>query len=521
MSITRRIAFGAAASWFSRGVTILLGLVLMPVLFRHLPKEELGIWLLLGQSWATMGILDLGVGVTLTRRIALAKGKSGGDPDAPLTQESLNEIADLVASGRRIYRFMALGVFAISWVSGFYYLRHLELHGLTHGVVWTAWTVLCACQALNVWATVWTCLLQGVGYVGWDAIIASFVQAGMLIGQIAAVLCGGGLVWLAVIAAASAILQRVLVRWLARRRKPELFSLAGRWNPGVLHGMMGLAFRAWLTAVGTVLVQNTDGFFIASAQGAENIPAFRAAFLVVLNLHMLASVFASSSSVFISHLWQAGDVRETQRVVRRNLRLGLSIMLCGSAAILAAGPALFNVWLGPERYVGWIVVALFVASFVLEQQSFVLSTGCRATNDEAFGGWMIAGGLLKIALAFLLMKPLGLAGLAVGTLLAQVFTAHWFVLYRSLQRLKITFASYLTGVAGPCCLVFGVAAGLSFLSVHFASQSADWLKLAAASTASGLVLLLSLWWLVLDANQRQRLAARMGWNPPLVKPAAK
>src|SRR3954469_2436271 len=104
MSITKRILFGAAASWFSRGVTIVLGLLLMPVLFRHLPKEELGVWLLLGQSWVAMGILDLGLAVTLTRRIALAKGKSGGDPDAALTPETQREIADLVAGGRRLYQ---------------------------------------------------------------------------------------------------------------------------------------------------------------------------------------------------------------------------------------------------------------------------------------------------------------------------------------------------------------------------------------------------------------------------------
>jgi hypothetical protein len=30
----------------------------MPVLFRHLPKEELGIWLLLGESWVALGILE-------------------------------------------------------------------------------------------------------------------------------------------------------------------------------------------------------------------------------------------------------------------------------------------------------------------------------------------------------------------------------------------------------------------------------------------------------------------------------
>ena len=61
----------------SRGLQILVGLILLPVLFHALPKEELGIWLLFGQSWAAMGILDLGLTVTLTRRIALAKGKGG------------------------------------------------------------------------------------------------------------------------------------------------------------------------------------------------------------------------------------------------------------------------------------------------------------------------------------------------------------------------------------------------------------------------------------------------------------
>src|ERR1041385_4800159 len=131
MSVTRRIAFGVAASWFSRGITILLGLVLLPVLFRHLPREELGVWLLLGQSSAAMAILDLGISVILTRRIALAKGKSGGDPNAPLTPETLQEIADLTEAGRRIYHVMSAGVFIVSWLAGFFYLHNLQLPYLT------------------------------------------------------------------------------------------------------------------------------------------------------------------------------------------------------------------------------------------------------------------------------------------------------------------------------------------------------------------------------------------------------
>src|SRR5687768_15331262 len=153
MSVTRRIAFGAAASWFSRGLTILLGLVLLPVLFRHLPREELGVWLLLGQSWAALGIFDLGFSAALTRRIAFGKGKAVGDPNAPLPDDALREIADLVSTGRRVYHGLAVFAFVFSFGAGFFYLHSLELSTVSPPYVWVAWGVLCLSQALGVWAT--------------------------------------------------------------------------------------------------------------------------------------------------------------------------------------------------------------------------------------------------------------------------------------------------------------------------------------------------------------------------------
>src|SRR5207302_11243561 len=142
----------------------------------------------------------------------------------------------------------------------------------------------------------------------------------------------------------------------------------------------------------------------AASKGVKGITAYHAAYLFVLILHMLAGVFASSSAVFVSHLWQAGQIAEVQRIVQRNLRLGISIILCGCAAIVASGESLFNLWLGPSNYVGLGVVALFAATFVLEQQTFIISTSSRATEDEAFAEVMIGGGLLKLGLALVLTK---------------------------------------------------------------------------------------------------------------------
>jgi O-antigen/teichoic acid export membrane protein len=510
MSVSRRILFGAAATWFSRGLTISLGLVLLPVLFRHLPKEELGVWLLLGQSWAAMGILDLGIGVTLTRRIALAKGKSGTDPNVPLTPETLREIADLTESGRRIYHVMSGGVFLVSWIAGFFYLNHLQLHDVSHTTVWIAWTILCASQAFAVWATVWTCLLQGVGYVGWDALIASFINAGTLITQIIAVLCGGRLVTLATIAATGALGQRWLTRWLAAKRRPELFSLQGHWNRKIMRGMPSLALRAWLTALGTVFIFNTDQFFIAASQGAEGIPAYRAAYLAVLNLNMLAVTFAAASSVFVSHLWQAREIAALHTIVRRNVRLGLLIMLCGGACLLSLGHRLFDVWLGPGRFVGYPTIIVFVVLLTLEAHSFIIVTSSRATEDEAFAAWSMAAGFLKLTASWILMRSFGLLGIAAGTLLAQLLTNHWYMVYRGLRRLGISLREHFARVLLPCATVFVAALISNGVLLQFARQQSPVVQVIESGAITALLFVGACWWLVLARSERTRLLGFIG-----------
>src|SRR5439155_21749797 len=97
--------------------------------------------------------------------------------------------------------------------------------------------------------------------------------------QIVVALAGGGLIGLAIVAAAGALLQRFLILGLARRKRPELFSIEGSWKPALLKGMAPLALKAWITCLGGAVVMNSDQWFIAGMQGAKQIPAYRAAYL--------------------------------------------------------------------------------------------------------------------------------------------------------------------------------------------------------------------------------------------------
>ena len=186
-----------------------------------------------------------------------------------LTDETLLEIADLVETGKRVYRALAVFAFVFSMGAGFFYLRTLHLGNVPFPQVWLAWSVICLSQALGVWANVWNAVLSGVGYVGWDAVLGSLASALTLLAQIIVVLLGGGLVALAVAAAAGALTQRFLMLGFARRRRPEIFTIHGRWKFALVKNMVPLALRAWLTALGYTLVMSSDQFFYCVLSGCQ------------------------------------------------------------------------------------------------------------------------------------------------------------------------------------------------------------------------------------------------------------
>jgi O-antigen/teichoic acid export membrane protein len=269
--------------------------------------------------------------------------------------------------------------------------------------------------------------------------------------------------------------------------------------------MVPLALRAWATGLGYTLVMSSDQFFIASFQGAKEIPAYRAAFILVINLHFVSGVFNGASQVFVSHLWQAGELEQIKALLRRNVLIGLLCMGCGGAVLIGLGPVLFDLWLRPGNFVGYPVLIVFFAIFVLEQHANVFGFFGRATGDEAYAWTSLGAGLLKIVLAFIGIKMFGLFGLALSTLVAQGVTNSWFMVYRAASRLNIPMGEHISKVLLPCALVFGVTLALvAGVKKLFADYFPAW-QIAAGTTVAGGVLLITLWALVLTTEHRARL----------------
>lgn len=508
MSASKRIALAVAFSWLSRAVTILATLFLLPILFRYMGKEELGLWFLLGNSQAFLGLLDLGITPTLTRHIALAKGKSGADPGVELTRESKQQIGDLVVTGRIILQGLAVAVFFIAWILGYSAIAQLELKEVSPQIAFWAWTLMCVGYAVGVWVSYLNCWLEGIGYVGWDSLIVTVTSLLTICTSIGAVLLGGGLLVLAAISVVTGLIQRFAMLAFIRWRSPELLAIPGQWNAEFAKAMVKPSLYCWLTSLGMFLILKTDQYFIALTSGTQDIPSYNAAYQLASNLRNLAISFALASSAFLSQMWQAGNLKAIQDLVIRNCRIGLLIMGCGVSFLLVSGKEVTNLWLGENIFIGYDVLLTFCIMFTFEVQNVCLMYSARATENEEYAIPSLGAGILNIAFTMMLIKPLGLWGVALGTLFAQMLTNNWYAVYRPLLRLRLSFKDYLSKVSLLWLIVI-LASLCTSSSIKFLlianGYNAPWIISIATAITCGVVFYLSVWSLVLTKQQKERI----------------
>ncbi|MBW4545024.1 MAG: lipopolysaccharide biosynthesis protein [Symplocastrum torsivum CPER-KK1] len=512
MSASRRITLAVAFSWLSRAVTILANLFLLPILFRFMGKEALGLWFLLGNSQAFLGLLDMGIAPTLMRHIALAKGKSGADPGVELTEESKQQIGDLVVTGRIILQWLAVALFFIAWASGYGLIGQLELKDVSPQTVFWAWTLMCLGYAVGVWVSYLDCWLAGIGYVGWNSLIMTVVSLLTILTSLGAVLLGGGLLMLAVISVVSGLSQRFAILGFIRWRTPEVLSLPGKWNAELAKAMVKPSLYCWLTSLGMFLILKTDQYFIALVSGTQAIPSYNAAYQLVSNLRNIAISFTLASSTFLSQMWQAGELNKINRLVIRNCNLGLIIMGCGVSFLLVAGKEVTDLWLGEDVFIGYQVLLTFCIMFTFEVQNVCLMYSARATENEEYALPSLGAGVLNIIFTMILIKPLGLWGVAMGTLLGQMLTINWYAVYKPLLRLKLYFIDYIEQVllVWLSSLIFSLLTSLMIKYYLLTSQyNNPWIIVITTATNCGLIFCITLWSMVLSKEQKDKISRRI------------
>jgi hypothetical protein len=145
----------------------------------------------------------------------------------------------------------------------------------------------------------------------------------------------------------------------------------------------------------------------------------------------------------------------------------------------------------------------------VDNQSVAISVAARATGEEIYAASSLMAGLLKIVLSVMLAKQFGLIGIALGTLIALGLTNHWYVPWRGLARLSYSRLGFVADVVIPSLGVGLLCAGTLAALMAMVDKPSRWLELGITFSWVGLFFLAGMWILVLEPQQKAKLALRL------------
>jgi O-antigen/teichoic acid export membrane protein len=408
----RRIVKTGLAQGLARGVGFLATLVVFPIVLDAIGKAEFGVWLTLAGVVTILSVFDFGVSNGSVSHLAAAYGS--GD------HERAGEIVSSV-----LVILTALG--AVVSVVGSAFAILIHWHSLVDSSVVSEadlrWSVIITVIAaglsfpLSLGARVQLAMQEGFLAAPWIALAAVFEVIGAIIVRE----LSPSLVWFtasfmgALVAGALGNCLAVFVFGPSFLR-PRLGAL--RWN--LVRRLTRTGGGFFLLAIAATVAYETDALVLTLVIG----PRAAADYGVGYRLFFLVPLV---SALFLGPLWPAyaeaharGDDAWVRSTFFKSLRISLLFSIGGAIGIALLQSTIIRAWLGHSIVLPTsLVVALssLLVVYACSGPVAMLLNGVGRIKFQVVTALMMS--LLNIGLSVFLASSIGLAGPALGTVIAQ------------------------------------------------------------------------------------------------------
>ena len=497
-SAPRAIRLGVWTGYLNLGVTWAIQLVMVPLLLHHLGSETYGLYAALTSVVGYFSLLTFGSSLTVPRYVADHAARGEGDA-----------LSRFVSTWFALYLAVALAGLAIGLAAAPLLGRLIAVPAGLAPVVAPAWRLVVGGWALGLAAGLFQSLLTGLGEVHLSNLASSARTALNLLFAAVILWAGGDLSDLLRGLLAAALLAGAGLWVLVRLAHPEIRitpSLAG-W--ATLRRSGGPAAYYFLMQFAALVVMGTDNIVISVFLGVGSVAAYAVAFQLYA---MATAALWSGVDVLLPFFARWGAQEDAERLRAAFLRATRYVM---SGTVLAAillaafGRSVIAWWVGPSMFVGERVLAVFCIMLLIAtpiHSAALVLAGLGRHRAPAIGGGIEA--VLNLGLSILLVRRLGVLGVAVGTLAAGLVTNAWIAPRAACRELRIHVGHYVRETIVPSLPAALVAGALAWLAGGLADRGP--LTGAAAIALTVAVYAATFWLVGLAPAERSEIRSLLG-----------
>jgi O-antigen/teichoic acid export membrane protein len=495
------LARNVSTRYLAFGVEAVLGLLILPLNVAHLGASAYGLWMLTASVTAYFSVLEFGLSGSLLKFVAHHRAKK--------EVNALNETLSTM-----LCVFAGAGVMAFA-VSGLIALAVDRVFHLAPEQVATARTVLLISGfhvAVGMTFGVFGAVINGFQRYDLNNVVGTVSSIAAAAVNVTVLLLGYGLIGVVAATTAVRLITFLIYRANAYRVFPGLVLRPSAFRPERLReltsfGMYMLAID-WANRVNFMMDALVIGAFLGTSAVAVWTVGQRLADVTLRLSNQLNDVLFPT---IVDNDAAARNAR-LRRIFIEATRLSLAAAIPLAGVLILMAAPLIHAWVGPG-FDGSVAIAQLLAAVVIIRVGTATSTtllkGAGHHRLVALSSSLCAAANLILSIA--LVKPFGIVGVAVGTVVPVSLVALFVIFPAGCRRVGLTIREAVVRAIWP-------AAWPALLMVLFVGSTRDWLSgsltaIAIESMLAGVVYIATFAFFGLDDHDRRLYLAKLTQLP--------
>jgi len=467
---------------------------LMPFIVRHLGDRAYGFWSLIATLIGYYDLLDLGMSSAASQYLSIAIGRGDRTEcravfNAGLRIKSLFGGIALLATG------------AIATAAPWLCHDPNDAHLFSKVIV-----ILGISASLGFPAKVYGGVLAAefrFDIQSWLAILQLAFRTGLVVWVM---LAGGGLLGLAWATLFAMLPITVLQIWFARREASWCRIECRPMGLKRLKNLFSYSIHTFLAYLADILRFQVDTVVVSGFIGLVAVTHYRVAGILAQYYLQTLIVSIGMLQPVLSRFYGAANRAGLERLFFFGTKLSCCISVFVCLALIAWGKPFIARWMGvlyADAYRPLIVLSIAIFLDVSQKPSIDLLYATFKHRVYTYMNW--AEGLLNLTCSLVLARPLGILGVATGTLIGafviRVVVQPWLVC----RVTELQYGSYIrfVGTNILCCATLMFAA---IITVSWGLQP-NYVSLISSAACATSIYAITSWWLVLDQSERKRFTA--------------
>lgn len=415
--------------------------LVLPLVLRKIPTEELGMWYVFLGIAQFGGIVELGFASNIARFASYFMGGATSPRSLGIDHAcegnigaNLAGLKGLAEMAMDLYPKLGAAMGLLMTLCGGWWLSHKFGHAFWSWNVAPAFFLYAAGMSLNMYGYFWMNLLFGVDRVREGQQIFAI---GLMLNYLLCMGClllGAGLYALAIGQIALALVPRFMARRIMQR---EYLLATPNVQTVTWRDLWPMTWRCGLCSFGSYLSLPVMTLVSAQVVGLADTASYGLSLQLAFMLHGLSATWMAVTWPRMGAMRASGDYSKIRTLITKRLSLSLLTYLIGGFVAWSIAPGALHLFHSKTQFLGPIPLALLLGvvgvDCFLGLCNAILLTGNHVPHMKV----TLLTGVAAVSFAFPLGHYCGIVGIIIAPLCAQALMNLWYTPLLCLRDLRL------------------------------------------------------------------------------------